>query len=788
MRVCVQHTKRTPTGYVDEQSDSFGSVAVKPEPTGGETLDELDGWVYAECCQGVTVKGHDHYAVEHVDAETCRITGWSDDPFDWPVGTRHAEVWTFRNLAPDDALGGAINTSQTKEIYAEDDSAFISATKPWRDFVAPTRNVRHGIWVSDDEAAAHDAAGVAPSWRTWTEGLDPSELDDSGRLKSQRTQGRYKVPDGTLTFFMNDNSTVDGPHTVLSGNERELNQTIGSPVTLFGGNLGVNDSALYAAQTTLANEPNNDDWPDGNYRAQYDIAAAGSGLTYGLRTAGAVTGHFARLNSTITTDLETHEQVEALASGTGIKLFTTGAVSWTAGALGDRFEVLLACARDGVGHGQQSMDYELGDVDSFADGPWDGVQELAGTVDGVGALSGALDVDKALDATVAGLGALTAALDVAKTLGATVAGQSALSADLQSMQALESTVAGQSALTVALEIATALDATVTGVSALSAALVVDHELDGTVAGQSALTVALEVLKTLSATVVGQSALTADLQNIKTLTATVAGQSAVTAAIDRARGLTASVDALSALTAALRVDFQIDATVAGQSALSAALSVQKELSATIDGTSALTADLQNAKALEATVAAQSALSADLAVTLGFAGSIDGVSALTAALEIAKVLSAAVDGQSALTSALDIARALDATVAGTSALSAAVVAQRGLSASVAGQSAVSGTLAIARQLSAAVAGLSALTGNLNVAKRLTATVAGISSLAADLEIDTGFIELSGTIAAVSMLSAELNLAPSEAAHNTIVDVLVHRTIAELLVRRTIAEVKR
>jgi hypothetical protein len=209
------------------------------------------------------------------------------------------------------------------------------------------------------------------SWRSWTEGLDSSELDESGLLKSQRAQGRYKVPDGTVTDFIN-NPTRTGVHTIASGNARSLDLIQGTPQLMFGGNLGINSDALYAQHTTIATEPGFAQWGTGDYRAQIEVSAAGAGLTFGYTTAGGSSGHFGRINAAASADIETKQQVEALASGTGIKLFTTGSVSWGAGAVGDRFEILLACARDGVGHGNQSMNMNQGDADAFADGPFDG--------------------------------------------------------------------------------------------------------------------------------------------------------------------------------------------------------------------------------------------------------------------------------------------------------------------------------------------------------------------------------------------------------------------------------
>jgi hypothetical protein len=335
--------------------------------------------MHAMCVQGVVFEGCDHYSAELVGRE-LKVYEWNDDPVQWPAGTRTAREVTFHDLAPDAAMGGAINTSQSQVIYAEGETltklgslhagSKTTILKPWTDFDPRRVNPKDGVMVTDELHEAHRAARTVHSWREWTEGLDPSELDDKGLVKSQREQGRYKVPDGTITYFINNPTDNTAVHTILSGNDRSLELVQGTPQLMFGGNLGINSDDLYAQHTTVANQPNFAQWPTGIYRCQIDVDTAGAGLTYGYTTAGASVGHFGRINAAGTSDLETHQQVEALASGTGIKLFTTGSVSWSAGAAGDRFEVLLACARDGVGHGNESMNILQGDVDSFADGPW----------------------------------------------------------------------------------------------------------------------------------------------------------------------------------------------------------------------------------------------------------------------------------------------------------------------------------------------------------------------------------------------------------------------------------
>lgn len=367
MKAFAQWTKGTPEDSVEIDSADWSRLASAP--------------MHALDVQGVLFDGADHYSIEDVDRSTTRVVCWADDTAQWPVGQRWAREVTFRHLAPDAAMGNAINTNQTQVLYA--DSAVIAAAKrfhagsdrttvlPWADFDPRRVAPQDGLQVTDAQHEAHIAARTKHSWREWTEGLDPSELDAGGLLKSQRAQGRYLRPDGTVTYFIN-NPTRTGVHTIASGNARSLDLVQGTAQVMFGGNLGINSDALYAQHTTIATEPGFAQWGTGTYRAQIEVAAAGAGLTFGYTTAGASVGHFGRINAAASADIETKQQVEALGSGTGIHLFTTGSVSWGAGAVGDRFEILLACARDGVGHGNQSMDMNQGDADAFADGPFDG--------------------------------------------------------------------------------------------------------------------------------------------------------------------------------------------------------------------------------------------------------------------------------------------------------------------------------------------------------------------------------------------------------------------------------
>lgn len=379
MKGLVQWTYATPSDWEEFDSSQWGRLPSKPEPVGGERLDTSPGWVFALNFQGVILKGWDHYHVEHVGGDThhVRVTCWNDDADDHPIGTRHATVWDILCHAPDPTWGGAINTRQTKTIYAENGYARSNlGSQPyqaWTSFVPPKSDIRHGIWVPDPDA--FDNAQTNRGWREWTEGLDLSELDANGQVKPQRREKadpndpRYLIPDGTKTFYHNSTDLVTGVHSVTASNANELGNTPVGVTTEQSGNVIPTGDALVFVATTGSVEPNETPWPTGNYRAQLDVPTVGGDLTFGLLTLGASAGHFARVNTGLTSDLETKAQAESAFFGTGLHLATTGSVSWSSGATADRFEILIAAA-NAASHGNQKLSLDLGETDDFVDGPW----------------------------------------------------------------------------------------------------------------------------------------------------------------------------------------------------------------------------------------------------------------------------------------------------------------------------------------------------------------------------------------------------------------------------------
>jgi hypothetical protein len=147
-----------------------------------------------------------------------------------------------------------------------------------------------------------------------------------------------------------------------------MNQTTAALVTLQSGNLSGGGSGELYVFTTASGEPNFADWPNGEYRCQLNVNAVGADITFGMRAAGTANGHFARVDSALSSDLQTWTQDEALFSGSGLKL-ATHTIDPSAGSASDRYEVVVAGTRP-ASHGNQRLDLDVNTTDSFVDGPW----------------------------------------------------------------------------------------------------------------------------------------------------------------------------------------------------------------------------------------------------------------------------------------------------------------------------------------------------------------------------------------------------------------------------------
>lgn len=387
MKVCIADTLKDPADWRAVDSADWINQPSRPLPDLVGGLDNERGYIHRLCVQGIILTG-DHHAVKHL-IDGCEVTSWSDDPEDdqnhpdWlpsdpPEWWYRAHVIRFRELAPDENLGGAINTNTTRVQYAGKRALeeWLKASpqgydrmllKPWEEFVPPALNLtRHGIWVADELQTRHEDILSLSNWRAWGEHLDPSELDENGLLRPQHEQGRMSPPQGTITYFLRDIDQATF-HTSVT-NENEMNDTAGTGQTEASRNFSAGASSLEFVWTTLADNPNVVDWPLGLYECQTDCSAIGADMSYGLTSAGAVLGHFGSVDAALTDDNFLWVQTQALFTAAGLNLGSQ-TVNLVAGLASDRFECLVAGIRASGCHGNQSFTMRY-NSDSFGRGPW----------------------------------------------------------------------------------------------------------------------------------------------------------------------------------------------------------------------------------------------------------------------------------------------------------------------------------------------------------------------------------------------------------------------------------
>ncbi len=442
MRVLVQWATSTPGNWAEVGPGQWSAIPWRPVPVSGDVIDDTPGWINALCVQGVVFHA-DHYHVEYLPDGGVRVTAWNDDPDDWAAGEYLARRVTIPPLAPDSYLKGAINTGQTQEIYAGADllpnlpPTQNATLHPWADFVAPTTAVYHGIWTSDQLNL--DLSGTLNNrgWREWGDHLDPSELDGSGNVLQQRELGRYLPNVGTRTYYHNNVEELNAIHSVNATYENALGTAPAGASSEQSPGIGGGGEFAFVA-TTPTNEPDSAAWPTGTYRCQLDVTSADANVSYGLLAlTGDVIGGFHRVNAALGSDLETKEQAEAAFSGTGLKLATTGSVSWSSGTQSDRFEILVAAIRTS-GHGNPRFTLELGESDDFADGPW---AAAGATQQGAGAVTASATVTCAATLVSQGAAAVTASATV--TAAATLTSQGAGSVTSTATAACAATVRSQ---------------------------------------------------------------------------------------------------------------------------------------------------------------------------------------------------------------------------------------------------------------------------------------------------------------------------------------------------------
>lgn len=179
MRLYVQWALATPQDGIAVELDTSGSrrrnferLPSKPKPVGGEAIDDNPGWVYRLNIGGQEFNAFDHYAVAPLASGGIQVTVWNDDPDDFPVGMRHAQVWTIGPHTRSNTF--VLLTYYTEPAYRRLLPAAMQTTGgpvtflPYADFVPPAEAItRHGIWVPDELAVQHDVRKARHGWREW---------------------------------------------------------------------------------------------------------------------------------------------------------------------------------------------------------------------------------------------------------------------------------------------------------------------------------------------------------------------------------------------------------------------------------------------------------------------------------------------------------------------------------------------------------------------------------------------------------------------------------------------
>jgi hypothetical protein len=374
MKILVQWTKDTATDWVEIDSSEWNSsLPKKPEPVGGEVLDDSPGWIFDLNVQGICFATADHYTVEELDDGTdgIRITAWLDDPDDYRRGEYFARVTTIYPLGEDSDLGNAYNTRQTHVFYAgneiiqelRDRNIQDAIIRPYGQFIKPAEeDTRHAIWTSDELAAEYLAVRGRRGWREWTDGVPEDMIDpETGHIIDQRKAGRYSRPRHTITWYQRGEGggggtgdDADSDLTPAIWNYKLTENSTTAHYTYHDVTRNTTDE-LGIALSTEAGVPNDAAWATGDYRVQVDISAF---------EAVQVTSssQLVRVNSTGTVQ-ETIGTSGAFSS-TGLNLFTVSAYSPSAGAAGDRYQVRLYGTNTAL-HAEREVSYDMRHTDAF---------------------------------------------------------------------------------------------------------------------------------------------------------------------------------------------------------------------------------------------------------------------------------------------------------------------------------------------------------------------------------------------------------------------------------------
>lgn len=361
----------------------------------------------------------------------------------------------------------------------------------------------------------------------------------------------------------------------------------------------------------------------------------------------------------------------------------------------------------------------------------EGLQPLAGLIEGSSSVTGQLDVALGLSANVTGTSTPSLPnLRVARPLSANVTGTGVVTAQFGGQRALA--------------------ATVTGTTTVAGYLIF---LNKALRSQG--------VETGSSTVTGLLSKTSN-----SLEAELSGEAAVEAALGLRRRLVTAVNGQAVVTGQFTVTKSFSVLSAGATTVIASLQLATPLGGTVEGETQISATLavDTPADLEANVTGSSTVQADLFVALlgALGGTSRGVTTVTAELEsLFEHLGATVTGSSTVTAALSKEGEVDleASVAGSSTVTAGLstpIIVVDLTAESSGTSEVSGNLGVLLQLATEVAGEASVEAALATAIGLSTDVAGAATVEADLAVADAAGEVSleaDASAGVTTITAEL-----------------------------------
>ncbi len=113
------------------------------------------------------------------------------------------------------------------------------------------------------------------------------------------------------------------------------------------------------AWTTPANEPSSANWPSGDYKGSFEVAANPSDVSFKIELS--------RVNSSCTQQGGGPLGTSGALTGTGVKTFTVN-TDPASGAVGDRYQCQILTSNSS--HCDQTFTITVNDVDTFIEGAW----------------------------------------------------------------------------------------------------------------------------------------------------------------------------------------------------------------------------------------------------------------------------------------------------------------------------------------------------------------------------------------------------------------------------------